>query len=728
MLHTAFVRSRVAHARLRAVRIPTALPHGALILTAADLAVAPTLPCAVPHPLAVSRTPPPLAVERVRYVGEPIAAVIAADRATAEDLAEMVEVEYDPLPAVTDPEQAIATGAVRLHGDAPGNILLRVTECVGDAETALTHAARVVRGRFRMARNSAQPLEPRAIVAEPTEDGGLVVWLAAQSPHQARALLAESLRLPEARLRVICPDVGGSFGAKNRFYAEYVVVAAAALRLTRPVAWFGDRFEELVSGYQERDQIHDWSLGLDAEGRILALSGRFLSDNGAYDSGHSVVVPLTTAITIPGPYRIPHYAVEVVAVYTNKPPLAPYRGAGRQQGIFAMERLLDAAARELHLDPAEIRARNLIPPEALPYDVGLVRRDGQGHVVYDSGDYPAMLRTALDRAGYKQMRRDHLRLRRDGVYRGVGLACYVESAGVGATDRVHLRVEPAAVVLEVGTASQGQGHETTWAQVCAQRLGVTVEQVRVVQGDTASPAFSPGTFASRSAVAVGNAVADAARRAKAEVLHLAARLLETTDDALDLVKGQIIRRDRRGRGVPLADVVASAGPVEVSGQFTVSALAYGCGVHVAEIEVDPETGAVRVLRYLVVHDSGRELNPRIVEGQIIGGVAQGLGSALLEAVRFDESGQPLTASLGDYALPLATAVPAVDVIAMPHPSPTNPEGVKGVGEGGAIPVPAAIVAAVEDALTPFGVTFSEIPLTPEVIVRAIGRGRQGPGA
>lgn len=721
MLHAAFARSRLPHARLTAVRVSAPIPDGTAVLTAADLPVVPSLPRAVPFPRAASCTPPPLARERVRYVGEPIAIAVAGSRAAAEDLASTVDVDYDPLPAVTTPEEALAPHAPQLHDEAPGNLFFRMTEQVGEAEVFLRRSTHLVRRRFRMARNSAQPVEPRAIVVEPRPEGGLLVWLAAQSPHQARALLAKSLRMPEGSVRVICPDVGGSFGSKNRFYAEYVAVAGAALRLGRPISWCGDRFEELVSAYQERDQIHEWSLGLDGEGHILALAGRFLSDNGAYDSGHSVVVPLTTAITVPGPYRIPHYSVEVVAVYTCKPPLAPYRGAGRQQGIFAMERLLDAAARELEVDPAELRSRNLIPPAALPYDVGLPRHDGRGRVVYDSGDYPAMLRTALERGRYAETRREHERLRAEGIYRGVGLACYVESSGVASVDRVSLRVESAGLALEVGSASQGQGHETTWAQVCAHYFGAPVERVRVIQGDTASAAYSPGTFASRSAVAVGNAVASAARRARDQVLAAAARLLEASPGLLDLVDGEILWRDGRAGSVPLAAVLASGGPIVASGEHTVAALAYGAGVHLAEVEVDAETGAVRLLRYVVVHDSGREINPRIVEGQITGGVAQGLGTALLEAIRFDEGGQPLSTSLAEYALPSASWMPAVDVFAVPCPSPTNPEGLKGVGEGGAIPAPAAVVSAVEDALSPFGVTFSEVPLTAAVIMQAISR-------
>lgn len=746
-VHMAVVRSPHAHARIRTLDLSGVRAHPGVICAKAARDFTPPLgrlPPIVSHPAMRHAMPYVLAEDVVRYVGEPVAVVVASNRYVAEDALELVKVSYDLLPVVKDAEAALGQGAPQLHPEAPGNVMARIPIRVGDPEAAFMQAAHIVRARFRIGRCSPQPMETRAVVAEPQLLGRRVelrVWLTTQSPHTARRMLAHLLEMDEDHIRVIAPDVGGGFGAKNRFYPEYLLAARLALELGRPVKWVGDRVEDFLSTYQERDQIQDLELAVDAAGRILGLRGRVISDNGAYDSTFGIVPPLTTAMTLPGPYRIPNIGLEVVAAYTNKTPLAPYRGAGRPQGVFGIERLLDLAASDLGLDPAELRRRNLIRPEELPYDTGVPRRDGLGTVVYDSGNYHAVFERALALLDYEGYRRVQEEARREGRYIGIGVVPYVEMSGLGPYESATVRVDASGRVhVYAGCASQGQGHETVLAQIAAERLGVRFQDVDVVVGDTALLSTGVGTFASRSAAAAGCAVREAAVRVRRKALQIAAYVLEASPEDLELEDGVVRVRGAPDRAISLRDLArVASGPnldatrippglrisddlqpgLEATYSFDSTILNYAYGTHAAVVEVDPELGTVRILRYVIAHDCGVELNPMLVRGQVIGGFAQGLGGALYEELVWDEGGQPLVLTYLDYPIPGATEIPELVVVSSETPSPSNPEGIKGVGEGGTLPVAAVVNAAVEDALRPFGVRLLESPLRPEGIVRAV---------
>lgn len=743
------VRSSHAHARIRSIDLSDARAHPRVLVAKAARDFRPPfmrLPPIVSHPAMRHAMPYVLAEDVVRYVGEPVAVVVAPTRYEAEDAAERVEVSYEPLPAVVDPEEAQRPDAPQLHPEAPGNLMACIPIRVGDADGAFAQAAHVVRARLRIRRCSPQPMETRAVVVEPDRRGRipeLRVWLTTQSPHTARRILAHLLGMDEDRIRVIAPDVGGGFGAKNRFYPEYVLAARLALELDRPVKWVGDRVEDFLSTYQERDQIQDLELALDASGRVLGLRGRITSDNGAYDSSFGIVPPLTTVMTIVGPYRIPNLALDVVCVYTNKTPLAPYRGAGRPQGVFGIERLMDLASDALGLDPAELRLRNLLRPEDLPYDTGVPRRDGLGTMIYDSGDYPGLFERALRALDYEGWRVRQREAWREGRYLGIGVVPYVEMSGLGLYETATVRVDSSGRVhVYAGCASQGQGHETVLAQVAAERLGVRFEDVEVVTGDTGLVPTGVGTFASRSAAAAGNAVREAALLVRDKVLRIAAQLLEASWEDLELRDGVVRVRGAPDRAVPLRTIAqVASGPnldatrvprgfrfsaelqpgLEATYAFDASTLNYAYGTHAAVVEVDPQTGFVRILRYVIAHDCGIELNPLLVRGQVVGAFAQGVGNALYEELAWDESGQPLVRSYIDYLIPTAMEIPDLVLLHTETPSPSNPEGVKGVGEGGTLPVPAVLNAAVEDALKPFRVRFLESPLRPEGILRVLAQ-------
>jgi aerobic carbon-monoxide dehydrogenase large subunit len=742
MAHLALLRSPHAHARIRRVDVEAArrLPGVLAVFTGADLGAKNRLP-----PLAGGEIPPALAAriaftvrhaspallceDRVRYVGEAVAAVVAESRALAEDGLDLVEVEYEPLPAAVDPEAARGDGALRLYPDWPDNVTVHFAHAIGDPDGAFAGADVVVRERFRIQRQVGLPLEPRGMVAEPGgREATVSVVTSHQIPHFVQSALAAVLEVPAHRVRVAPPDVGGGFGTKALLYPEDILVPVLAVRLGRPLKWIEDRREHMQAAAHARDQLHDLELAARRDGTILALRDRVLLDQGAYNPW-GIEVLYITVTHLRGPYRIPHFAFTAEAVVTNKTPNSPFRGAGRPEAAFAMERAVDRLARELGLDPADVRRRNMIRGEELPCDTGLLDRDGQP-VAYDSGDYPATLARALEGAGYAAFRQEQPRLRRAGVYRGIGLAAYVEGTGVGPYESAAVRVDASGgVVVATGACSQGQGHETTFAQIAADALGVPLDAVTVIGGDTAAVPFGIGTFASRSAVTAGTAIAAAAGRVREKLLAAAAALMEAK--AVDLVveDGQVRVRGVPGSAVSLARVVQSALPslVGPGGAADFEATAYphvptqtwASAVHVAVVEVDPETGGVRLLDYVVAHDCGRVINPLVVEGQIRGGVAQGIGGALLEAVAYDGNGQLLTGTLMDYLLPTAVEVPAIRTLHLEFPSPRNPLGVKGLGEGGAIAPPAAIANAVEDALAPLGVRVTETPLHPARVLALI---------
>ena len=738
-LHAAILRSPHAHARIVAIRTDRARAHPAVVacFTHADLA-------GVLRPLPIAGVPPPalqervgfrlksaaqhaLAAGKVRHVGEPVAIVVAADRYAAEDALELVEVDYESLPAVVDVDQGLAPGAPLIHEAWGDNVSVAFETRVGDPDRALAGAAARVRGRIKVPRYAGIPMEPRGLLAEPAVRGdGLTVWGSTQVPHWLQRTLGETLGLPAHRLRVVAPEVGGGFGTKCSIYPEDVLIPVVAAQLGRAVKWVETRREHLQGAAHSREQVHDAELAAAADGTLLGFRDRILLDQGAYNPW-GIVQPYNTVGHLLGPYRIPHAAFEVRSVVTNKTPHAPYRGAGRPEAVFVMDRMLDLLARELQLDPAELRRRNLVPPEAMPYDVGLLYRDGN-RLVYDGGDFPGALERALEAAGYETARAEQAALRERRVYQGVGISAYVEGTGIGPYEGATVRLDASGkVVVATGACSQGQGHETVYAQIAADALGADLEDITVVGGDTDAIPFGVGTFASRSMVLAGNAVHASAGEVRRRLVRAAARLLEAAEPDLAVEGSKVFVRGSPDRAVPFASIVQACLPtfqgsaridadLEVTTYQGVPTVTYASAVHVARVEVDPETGRVRLLRYVVAHDCGRVVNPMLVDGQIHGGVAQGVGGGLGEEIVYDAAGQLLTGSLMDYALPRADELPFIETVHLEHPSPRNALEVKGVGEGGAISPPAALANAIEDALAPFGVRITEGPVTPARIV------------
>jgi carbon-monoxide dehydrogenase large subunit len=734
MLHAAFVRSPHAHARIVAVRpgAAAARPGVARVFAFADLAaVMRPLPLfgAVPPGLAarvdvrMKQVPQlPMARDVVRYVGEIVAMVVADSRALAEDAAELVEVDYEPLPAVVDMVAAAEPGAPVLHPEWGDNVAVAFATGFGDVEAAFRAADVRVRERFDVQRYVGMPIETRGVVARwDPRDGSLTTWNATQVVHFVQQGLVEALGLPPHKVRVIAPDVGGGFGTKANGYPEDLLVPAAAIACRRPVKWTEDRREHMMAAAHARHQVHDIEVAARRDGTLLAVRDRIWVDLGAYNTW-GIVLPYNTVAHLLGPHRVPALAAECRGVVTNKTPNAPYRGAGRPETVFAMDRILDRLAEALDLDPAELRRRNYLTAADLPYELDIPYRDGNP-LVYDSGDFRANLEAALEAIGYGDRRREQAELRARGIYRGLGISGYVEGTAIGPYEGATVRLDAAGrAVVATGAASQGQGHETSLAQIAADALGLPLEWVTVVGGDTAAIPFGIGTFASRSAVNAGTAVHAAATRVREKLQAAAAALLEAAPADVELADGRAAVRGAPGSAVPLERVIQSALPTfarpggaadfEATVYHPQSTVTYTSAVHVAWVEVDVDTGAVRLLRYVVAHDCGRLINPTIVEGQIHGGVAQGVGGGLFEELVFDAQGQLLTGTLMDYLVPTAMELPPIETVHLEFPSPRNPLGIKGIGEGGAISPPAALANAVEDALRPFGVRVTATPLGP----------------
>jgi carbon-monoxide dehydrogenase large subunit len=731
MLHAAFVRSPHAHAtvaRIDAARAREAHPD-VTVVTPDELhagALAPRMsgggftPTAWP---ALARTP--------RYCGEAVAVVAATSAYAAADAVERVGVDYDVGPPCVTLDQALRDDAV----------LFRRTLRRGEVDAAFADAHIVLRETFTHGRVTAAPLEPRGLVADWDGDT-LTVWASNQSPAIMRGALAAALELDEARVRVVTPDVGGGFGLKMHVFPEEVTVAALARRFGRPVKWIETRRENLAAASQAREQRVEAELAADERGRVLALRARVVSDAGAYHIYPltAMLEPLGTANILPGPYLTPAYAYEAIAVATHKPPLGAYRGVGMTMGAFVMERLLDLLATRSGLDPAEVRRRNLIPREAYPH----VSASGMR---YDSGDFPKALEHALAAADYDGLRRVQRERRARGRLVGIGLACYTEYTGMGSDvfrgrgmddvsgiEAASVRVEPdGGVRCTTSFPSQGQGHATTIAQIIADRLGVPLERVRVEPTDTRMAPLGSGTFGSRGAVAIGGTVTVATERLRPKIQRLAAHLLEAAAADVVLEHGRAYVRGFPERGVMLAEIARAAyAPtaamsavgepgLEATVYFDPPGPTFSGAVHVAMVEVDPDTGRVAIPRYVVVEDCGPVVNPTIVEGQIHGAVAQGIGEALLERIVHDETGQLLTGTLMDYALPKAGDVPSFEIGHLETPSPTMPGGIKGMGEGGTIGAPAALGNAVADAVAPLGVAVTALPIAIESLARGARR-------
>ncbi|MCX8200950.1 MAG: xanthine dehydrogenase family protein molybdopterin-binding subunit, partial [Candidatus Caldarchaeum sp.] len=685
------------------------------------------------YPIPYMKTHYALAKDKVRYVGEPVAFVVAENRYVAKDALELIEVEYQPLQPVVDVEKAIQPDSPLVHEDVPNNIAAKHVIKVGDTSSA-AHADLVVNERFVFNRGAGVSIETRGVVASyEQKTGQLTIWDSTQGPIPIRNTLAKHFGIPLHLVRVVAPDVGGGFGPKIMlFYPEEILTTFASIKTGRPVKWVEDRREYMVAANQERIQVHYVSAAFSRDGKILKLKDRFLVDTGAY-TPYGIMVPIITSGTLPGPYKIPALEIEFASVYTNKTVVSPVRGAGRPDAVYVMERVMDIAADKLGIDRAEIRRRNLIQPNEFPYDTGIVYQDG-GPVRYDSGNYQAVLEKLLQRIGYSSWRERKEQYRRQGRRVGLGLALYVEGSGVGPYEMARVTVTPAGrIVVATGVGSQGQGHFTTLAQIAADVLGADLNSVDVVVGDTDQMPWGIGTFASRSATIAGNAVYLAALEVKKKAAEIAAKAFEVHPDDLEFRDGKVSVRGFPEKSLSLAELAVMAHPIrgliqrepglEATKFFSPAQSVFGAGGHAAEVEVDVETGKIRVIRYVIVHDSGSVINPLIVEGQIIGGLSNGLGSALLEEIVHDEQGQPLTATLADYLIPSAVETP--DIIETAHvetPTPLNPLGVKGVGEGGVIPVAAVIASAVQDAFDG-RIIPSESPLTPSKMHRLFSENR-----
>lgn len=723
-LHVAFVRSDYAHARLASIDVAAARERDGVVAvyTAEDLGdVWRHGPLLVPPPpieglVFNEATQVPLVRDRVRHAGEPLAVVVATSRYVAEDALDHVRVDLEPLPAVVDLEAALEEGAELVHPELGTNLAAHVVQHKGDWEEAAAKAAHIIRRRFEYDRGAAAAIENRGVVAQwEAAERKLTVWDTTQAPIPIRNGLAAMLGLSQNDVEVIAPFIGGGFGPKiMMFYPEEVLIPWIAMRLGRPIKWIEDRTENFYATTQERAQIHEAEMALDAEGRILGVRDRFLHDSGAYDP-YGLTIPINSQCTLLGCYDVPAYHSEFRAVFTNKPIVTPVRGAGRQHGVFVMERLLDFAARELEIDPMEIRRRNFVRPDDFPHDHGIVYQDFS-RLTYDSGDYAPALERALEMIRYHEPREP-------GV--GVGVVSYVEGTGIGPYEGARVSIEPSGRVhVATGVGTQGQGHFTTLAQIAADQVGCNPSDVDVVTGDTREFHWGTGTFASRGAVVAGTATHEAARRVREKILALAARELDCAEDDLELGEGRVRVRSEPDRSLTLGELAGRSNPLrgavrpgtepglEATAYFGPERGSTASGVHAIELRVDPETFAVEVLDYVVVHDCGRVINPLILDGQIHGGVAHGLGNAFYEQLAFDDQGQLQNASFMDYLLPTATDVPRIRLDHIETPATDSPLGVKGAGEAGCIPTGALFAQAVERALGRPDLEICEIPLSP----------------
>jgi carbon-monoxide dehydrogenase large subunit len=570
---------------------------------------------------------------------------------------------------------------------------------------------------------------------DPATDS-LTIYVSSQGPHRHKRVLLDLLDWADHQLRIVTPDVGGGFGPKGSFYAEYGALAAAAMQLRRPLKWIEDRQENFVSTQQERDQYWDVEIATDADARILGIRGKMVHDSGAY-MPWGVVLPWIAATTVPGPYIIPSFRLDVLCAFTNKVPTSPVRGAGRPEAVVVMERLVDRVARELDLDRAEVRRRNFIQPSQMPYRVGIIFRDGRP-VTYDSGDYPTCQQGALAAADYDGFKARQAAARRQGRYIGLGFGNAVEATGLGPYESATARVATSGkITVYTGATPQGQSHKTTLAQIAADQFGCTPDDVTIVTADTAATGLGVGSFAARTAVNAGSSVHLASKEAAHKIRQFAAAMMEVAEGDIELengyakVAGSDLKRSFRevaAKAVGMPGFSMAGGPLpglEATSHFTPDQSTYSNGTHLAEVEVDIETGQVTILRYLVMHDCGHVINPMVVEGQVVGGVIHGVGNAFLERMVYDADAQPVSTHFGDYLLPIATDSPHVEVLHMETPSPLNPLGVKGAGEGGTIPAIATLISAVENALEPFGVRIAEAPITPQRIVELLGEAAKG---
>lgn len=735
MLHAAFLRSDYAHARIVSIDVTQALERpGVVAVYTAELMgdewqpgpanVSP--PASVESITFHSRTQVPLAKGKVRHVGEAIAVVIAESRYIAEDAVEDIWVEFEPLEVVSDIEKALDPGAPLIHDELESNLACHMIQGKGDYQAARAAADFVIQRKIEIDRGAAAAMENRGIVASwDAKSQHLTMWDTTQAPIPIRNGVASRLGLNQSQVRVIAPFIGGGFGPKMMMhYPEEILIPWISVKLSKPIKWIEDRRENFFATTQERRQVHDAEILLSKEGKILGISHKFVHDSGAYDP-YGLTIPLNTESHAGGAYDVPNYHSELTVVFTNKMYTSPIRGAGRPQGIFLVERLVDVAAKEMGIDPLELRLRNLIPPEAFPYDRGIIDQ-AFSLLTFDSGNYRPAIEKAAEMIGYKDfVQQEGPRLKAEGRKVGIGIVPFIETTGVGPYEGARINIEPSGKVnVATGVGTQGQGHFTSFAQIVAEQLGVDIGDINLVTGDSADFHWGTGTFASRGAVVAGNAIHASAVRVRAKVLKLASKILEAPEEELELQDGFVRVADIPRQSISLGDLAAQANPLrgavepgtepglEATAYFGPESGATAFGVHAMIIEVDPETLMIEIKRYVVVEDCGTVLNPLILDGQVHGGVAMGIGNAYYEQLIFDENAQLLNASLADYLIPTACEVPRIEVAHFETPSPLNPLGTKGAGEAGAIPVPALFAQAIENAFADQGLEILEMPLSP----------------
>lgn len=732
MLHAAFLRSPYAHAKIISIDISQALQREGVIAvyTANDLGdYWKPGPLLVPPPPIADlvfneKTQVPLAKDKVKFSGEPIVMVLAESRYIAEDALDDILVDYEPLPAVVDLEKALEEDSPLIHEEIGSNVAAHVVQTKGDYESVKNEAALIIKRRFNYEHGCAAAMENRGIVAEwDKRSERLTVWDTTQAPVVIRNGLADMLGLSERQVRVIAPFIGGGFGPKiMMFYQEEVLVPWVAMKLNRPVKWIEDRAENFVATTHERGQIHNAEVAFDKDGRILGVHDVFLHDTGAYDP-YGLTVPINAQANVLGLYDIQNYSSAFTAVFTNKTIVTPYRGAGRQHGVFVIERMLDLAAKELNIDRAEIRRRNFIPPDKFPYNNEIIFQDFIP-LVYDSGNYEPLLADTLDRIDYHRfINETQPILRAEGKYVGIGIVAYVEGTGIGPYEGAKVQVMSSGRISVVtGVGTQGQGHFTSFAQIVAEQLGVPVDKIDVITGDTDQFYWGAGTFASRGAVVAGNAIYEATKVVKKKILEVASEHFNAPEDELELVDGEVRVADVARMSISLGELADKANPsrgavkpgtqpgLEATNYFGPERGATSSGIHAMILEVDPETMQIHIQKYVVVHDCGKVINPLILDGQIHGGVAQGIGNAFYERLVYDDNGQLLNGTFMDYHVPTALDIPRIETGHGETISPLNEMGVKGAGEAGAIPVGALFAQALEDAIHDVDFEILEIPL------------------
>lgn len=734
MLHVGFLRSDYAHGKINSIDVSEALkrPGVIAIYTAEELGdYWQHGPLLVPPPPTIEkltfneRTQIPLAKDKVRHVGEPLAVVVAESRYIAEDALGDIFADIDPYDAVVDIETALSSDAVLIHEDLESNLAAHVIQEKGDYDSIKKNADLIIKRKFYYDRGAAAAMENRGIVADWDEKGQhLTIWDTTQAPIPIRNGLAGMLGLSQNQVRVIAPFIGGGFGPKiMMFYPEEVLIPWISIQLKRPVKWIEDRQENFFATTQERGQVHDAEIALTKEGKILGVHDVFIHDTGAYNP-YGLTVPINSQCTLLGPYNVPNYYTEFKVVYTNKTIVTPVRGAGRQQGVFVMERLLDFAAKELAMDLVEIRKKNFLKPDEFPHDHKIIFQDF-APLVYDSGNYEPSLVRAAEMIGFDKIQNQKSNRKGNGKLQGVGIVSYIEGTGIGPYEGARVYIDPSGEVnLATGVGTQGQGHFTSFAQIVSEVLSVDVSNVKVTTGDTSEFNWGTGTFASRGAVVAGNACHAAALKVRDKIIKLAVEVLETDEENLELDSGKVLVISDKSKNIPLGELAKLANPLrgavkpgtepglEATAYFGPASGSTANGAHAMIVEVDTETMLVKIKKYVVVHDCGKVINPMILEGQIQGGVAQGIGNSFYEQLVYDDNGQLLNASFMDYLLPTSLDVPNIESDHTETPSPFNPLGVKGAGEAGAIPTGALFAQAVENALSRYNLEICEIPLNP----------------